>query len=285
MSPPTRLLQGRWRGIVRSMLKSLRLPVLVVALVVTGSNSFAQGVEFTVFVGRAYPVYDERLTFTPSLPVLPRVAVRESGPLTITTVGGPVFGAALAFHVGAFGVEGRVDATDVAFDVNGTAYDLVATAPTTATIGSVRLDAARLNVDRLHLLSLNVRLRTPGPVGLVASGGLSYLPGVTIQGTLPVTVEAAGILSPSTVNAQLRLVATPSEETHRWGLNGGAGIRIGGSRVALLAEGRVFYFRRFDLQLAGADGPDLLNAVATGIPAIHFEPVIVNAQVGVVFRF
>lgn len=267
------------------MLNRLRLLALVVALVVTGSNSFAQGVEFTLFVGRAYPVYDERLTFTPSLPVLPRVAVRESRPLTITTDGGPVFGAALAFQLGAFGIEGRVDATDVAFDVNGTRYDLVATAPTTATIGSVTLDAARLNVDRLKLLSLNVRLRTPGHIGLVASGGLSFLPDLTIQGLLPVTVEAAGILSPSTVNAHLRLVATPGEEKHRWGLNGGAGIRVGGSRVALVAEARAFYFRTFDLQLAGVEGPDLLNAVAAGIPAIHFEPVIVNAQVGVVFRF
>jgi hypothetical protein len=34
----------------------------------------------------------------------------------------------------------------------------------------------------------------------------------------------------------------PGESEQRLGLNGGAGLRIGGSRVALMAEVRVFYF-------------------------------------------
>jgi hypothetical protein len=267
------------------MQTSVRVLTVCVVLTVTAGNSFAQGVDVTLFVGRAYPVYDERLTFTTSLPVLPRVAVRESNPLTITTEGGEVLGAALAVELGVIGIEGRLDATDVAFVVNGTRYDLVATAPVTTPLGSVTLDSARMNVDRLKLLSLNVRLRTPGDIALVASGGLSYLPGVTVVGQLPVTVDAPGILSPTTVNAHLRLVATPGEDEHRWGVNGGAGIRIGGRRLALLAEARAFYSRRFDLRLAEADGPDLLNAVAAGIPAIQFEPVIVNAQVGLTVRF
>jgi hypothetical protein len=267
-------------------LEMSRRLLLVIALLPLGTaESYAQRVDITAFVGHAYPVYGERLRFTPSLPVFPRVSVRESGPLEITSDGGAVFGGAVAVEFGIVAVEARFDAVDLAFSVTGTRYDLVATAPTTTTIGSVGFASGRLDVERLNLRSLNVRLRTPGPVGLVASGGVSYLPGVTIEGRLPVTVEAPGILSPSSVNARVQLIATPGEREHRWGLNGGAGVRLGGDHLALLVEARLFYFRAFDLELAGVDGPDFLNAVVDGIPPVRFEPIIVNAHAGIVFRF
>lgn len=241
--------------------------------------------DLTVFVGRAYPVYEERLRFAASLPALPRTSVRESGPLEIQTDGGAVFGGALAVEFGVVAIEGRLDMTDVGFEVSGTRYDLVATAPATVSIGSITIADGRFDADRLKLWSANVRLRTPGRIALVASGGLSYLPAITIQGTLPVTVEAPGVLGPATVNASLRLVGTPAETEHHWGVNGGAGFRIGSARVALLAEVRAFYFREFELRFASPEGPDLLNAVLGGIAPVRFEPVIVNGQVGVVFRF
>jgi hypothetical protein len=251
----------------------------------TVADSSAQTVDLTMFVGRSYPVYNEQLRFIAALPVFPRVAVRETGPLEITTDSGAVFGGALAVEFGLVAVEGRVDVTAVGFDLSGTRYDLIATAPTTVQIASITIDRSRLDAERLKLWSLNVRVRTPGRIALVASGGLSYLPGITIGGVIPVTVDAPGLQDPATVDAELRLIATPGKQEHRWGLNGGAGVRIGGDRVALMAEARAFYFREFELRLSGANGPDLLNAVASGIPAIRFEPVIVNAQAGVVFRF
>jgi hypothetical protein len=273
-----RLFRMTLSGPMRPILAMLAL------LVTTVQPANAQGLDLTLFLGRAYPVYDERLQFAPSLPALPRVSVTETGQLTITTKGGPVFGAALAFELGIVGIEGRLDATDIRFAVNGTRYDLFATAPILARIGSISIGEGRFAADRLNLVSLNVRLRTPGPIAVVASGGLSYLPGVSIEGTLPVAVETANAPSPSGVDARLRLIATPGEPEHRWGLNGGAGVRIGGRRVALMVEARAFYFREFQLRFATA-GPDLLSAVVTGISPVRFEPVIVNAQGGVVFRF
>lgn len=269
-------------GLVRYLSPLL---ALLVVLSVTGRDAHAQGVDLTVFVGRAYPIYDERLRFAPSLPALPRTSVRESSPLEIETDGGAVFGGALAVEIGVLAVEGRLDMTDVGFAVNGTRYDLVATAPAIVQIGSITIADGRFEAERLKLWSANVRLRTPGRIALVASGGLSYLPGITIQGALPVTVDAPGVLGPATVNASLRLVGTPAETEHQWGVNGGVGFRVGGARVALLAEVRAFYFREFELRFASPEGPDLLNTVLGGIDPIRFEPVIVNGQVGLVLRF
>jgi hypothetical protein len=261
-----------------------RLAWLLV-LSVIAADAHAQTVDVTVFVGRAYPIYDQQLRFAPLLPALPRTSVRETGPLEVQSDGGAVFGGALAVEFGVLAIEGRLDSSDVGVTVNGTRYDLVATAPSIVQIGSITMAAGRFDVDRLKLWSANVRLRSPGPVALIASGGLSYLPAVTLQGTLPVTVEAPGLLDPATVSARLRLVGTPAEAEHHWGINGGVGFRAGGPRVALLAEVRAFYFREFELRFASLDGPDLLGAVLGGIDPVRFTPVLVNGQVGLVVKF
>jgi hypothetical protein len=268
------------------MLQNRRTSALVViALMTMSERALAQSVDVTLFLGRAYPVYDERLRFAPSLPALPRVSVTEQGQLEIVTEGEGVFGAALAVDVGVFGIEGRYDATDIGFRINGTRYELMATAPVPVREGSVSIGPGRLDAERLALLSINARIRTPGTVAFVASGGVSYLNDVTIEGSLPVAVELSTVPPVSAADARLRLLAVPGEKAHRWGLNGGAGLRIGGRRVALMAEARVFYFREFELRLAAVEGPDLLNAILTGIDIVHFEPVIANAQTGIVFRF
>jgi hypothetical protein len=234
--------------------------VIMVALATPGPAS-AQGGDFTIFVGGAYPVYDERLALRPSVPSLPGVDVTVDGSPELQANGGLVFGGALAFEFGIFGIEGRLDATDIWFDLTGARY-----------------------VDRLYLLSLNARLRTPGPIGVFASGGLTYLPDVDITGSVPLSVEVGEISLPG-VSPQVRLRAAPGESDHRFGLNGGAGLRVGGSRVAVMGEVRVFHFEDYELRL-GVDGaPDELNDVLNALAPIRFDPVIVNAQAGLVFRF
>jgi hypothetical protein len=255
-----------------------------VILAATSNRVFAQSVDLTLFLGRAYPTFDERLRFAPSLPALPRVSVTEQGRLEIVAEGEAVFGAALGIDFGVLGIEGRFDATDMGVRVSGTRYELIATAPVITREGSITIGAGRLEADRFGLLSLNARIRTPGRVAFLASGGLSYLSGVNIEGSLPVAVELVNAPA-SRGNARLQLVAAPDEPEHRWGINGGAGLRIGGRHVALMAEARVFYFRDFELRFAALEGPDLLNAVVTGMSAVSFEPVLVNAQAGLVFRF
>ena len=57
------------------------------------------------------------------------------------------------------------------------------------------------------------------------------------------------------------------------------------SGFALMGEVRVFYFREHDLQFDLENDLGILDALLVDLEPVHFEPVFVNAQVGVVFKF
>jgi hypothetical protein len=260
-------------------------PLLVLVLLATvPPQAVAQNVDLTLFLGRAYPVFDDRLTLRPATPVLPGVDVAEIGTLELRAVGGPVFGAALAFELGIFAIEGRVDATDVRLDLRGARYDLRATLPPFDDLtGSVTVGDGRFDLDRLYLVSVNGRVRTPGAFALVASGGLSYLPDIVVTGSVPLTVQVPALPGVGT-EPRLRVQAAPGEPQHRFGLNGGVGFRAGG-RVSLMGDVRVFYFREHGLRFAAEGVPAYLTEALNLLDPIRFEPVFVNAQAGLVFRF
>ena len=270
------------------MFRSIRIARLVCAVIVLlgiGRRAEAQGVDLTFFVGRAFPIYDERLTFRPSTPTVPGVDVSVVGSPLIEAAGGPVFGGAVAFEFGVLGIEGRLDATDVGLAFTGARYNLRGTQPPVEGLtASITVSDGRFDADRIPLLSVNARLRTPGPVALVVSGGLSFLADVSVTGSIPLRLEVSGIPSPPGFDPTLRLVAVPGQSDHRWGVNGGAGLRIGG-RVALVGEVRVFYFREYELRFEAENGAEILDELLAGLAPVRFEPVFVNAQAGVTVRF
>lgn len=268
-----------------AVIRPARWMMLCLCLGLPG-EAWAQRLDLTIFLGRAFPVADDRLTLRPGAPSLPGVDASLSGDPRLEVDGGPVIGAALAVEFGVFAVEGRLDATEVGFDLAGGRYDLRATTPALHGLaGNVTLGDGRFDADRLNVLSLNARLRTPGPVGLVISGGYSYLPAISITGSVPVSVAVAGVTLPAGVQPQVRLVALPGQSEHRFGVNAGAGLRIGGNRVAVIAEARAFYFREYELTFAVDNAPAFVNNLLGTIEPVGFEPVLVNAQVGLVLRF
>jgi hypothetical protein len=255
-------------------------------MVLAGSGrAAAQGVDFTFFIGRAFPVYDERLALRPPTPTVPGADVTVTGSPLIEADGGPVVGGALAFEWGILGLEGRLDATDLALDLTGARYDVRATQPPfTGLTGSITVSDGRFDADPIMLLSANARLRTPGPVALVVSGGLSFLPELAVTGTVPLRVEIPGLPVPPGFEPELTLRAVPGQSDHRWGVNGGAGLRIGG-RVALMGEIRAFYFREHELRFDVDNDLGILDALLDRLASVRFDPVFVNAQAGVTFRF
>jgi hypothetical protein len=260
------------------------LLMTVLACAAPAATAFAQG-DVTFFIGGAFPAYDQNLAFRPPVPSLPGADITVTGSPEIRANGGLVFGGALAFELGVLGIEGRLDSTEIAFDLTGARYDLRATSPPFEGIsGTITVGNGQFDADRLTILSLNARLRTPGPVGLVASGGLSYMPGITITGAIPITIQLSGA-PPIGADPRLRLRVAAGEADSRFGLNGGAGLRIGGSRVALMAEVRAFYFTGLELRFGVDDVPDLIDDLVERLAPIEFEPVIVNAQAGLVFKF
>ena len=71
--------------------------VACAASVLLGSagRAEAQGLDLTFFIGRAFPIYDERLTLRPPSPTVPGVEIGVVGSPLIEADGGPVFGGAL----------------------------------------------------------------------------------------------------------------------------------------------------------------------------------------------
>jgi hypothetical protein len=263
----------------------MRTCCVVIFLLASTQRAAAQGFDFTVFVGRAFPIYDERLTLRPSTPTVPGVDISTVGQPVIEADGGPVFGGALGFEVGILGIEGRLDATDVGLEFTGARYTLRGTEPPFEGLAAiVTISDGRFDADRIPLWSVNARIRTPGPIALVVSGGLSYLSSITVTGSIPLRVEVPGIPTPPGFDPKLTLRAVPGQSEHRWGVNGGAGLRIGG-RVALMGEMRVFYFREYDLRFEAENGGDVFDELVSRLAITRFEPVFINAQVGVTFRF
>jgi hypothetical protein len=256
------------------------LAVATLSLVATPGTADADW-DLSLFLGRAYPTFEDRFVIRlPSPSPVPGLDIQPRGIPELRADGGAVFGGALAWEAGVFGIEGRLDVTDVELKFTGARYDLEFNPPIAGvSSGNVTLADARIEVDRLRLWSLNVRLRTPGSVSVFASGGLSYLPAFEITGDIPVTFQLGGLQG--LTQPRLVLGVAPGQSSHRFGVNGGAGLRMAG-RVGVFAEARVFYFENYELSVL-PDAPlieDVFN-----IDPVRFEPVIVNAAVGLIFRF
>jgi hypothetical protein len=269
----------------------MREPVVVACLaclvLAAPSPGAAQHLDVTVFAGAAFPILDGKLVLrAPGAPTLPGVEITPNGTPELRTDGGPVYGVAVALEFGVLAIEGRFDATNVGFEVTGARYDLRATQPPLEGLAaSLTIGNGRLDVKQLNLISANLRLRTPGPIGLIVSGGLSYLPDIEVTGSVPLDFQINGQPALPTLDPQITLVATPEQSGDRWGLNAGVGIRVGGGRLAFVAEARLFYFGDYEMHFAVDDPLPFVPELAESLSTFRFEPVFLNAQAGLVFRF
>jgi hypothetical protein len=273
-----------WKGPVLRLLRAaVHVVLLVIGAIGAASSASAQVVDATIFGGLAFPLYDERIGVRN--PSIPGIEITVAGSPEIRADGGAVFGGVVGVSSGRFGIEGRLDATQVGLDFSGARYDLRGTSfPFQGLTASIILAPGRFDADRIPLLSLNGRFTTLDRVALIASGGLSYLTDITVGGTVPVAVDEPGVPGLTEFDASLQLRASPGQSGHRFGVNGGAGVRIGG-RVALMAEVRGFYFGEYDLRFSSEEGDSLLDDLLGQAATVSFRPVFVNAQVGVTFRF
>ena len=273
------------QGIMEDMYRTLFAAVCAGAVLLgSPSRALAQHIDVTIFGGLAYPRYDERLTFQPPAPSLSGVEVTVNESPTLRGDGGPVVGAALGLEFGLIGIEGRYDSVGAGLEFTGARYDLRGTSfPFQGLTASIVAAPGRFDAERISLLSLNARLRTPGRISVSVSGGLSYLPDIDTSGSVPLNVETPQ-LPPLGFDAALTLRGTPGQSEHRLGLNGGAGLRLGG-RIGLQAEVRGFYFREYELRFASVGGPALLGELLADADPVKFSPVFVNAQICIAFRF
>ena len=69
------------------------LGVAVLGCLALAPQAYAGPFDLTLFLGRAYPIYDERLTLRPSAPSLPGVDINVTKAPVIRADGGRVLGA------------------------------------------------------------------------------------------------------------------------------------------------------------------------------------------------
>jgi hypothetical protein len=264
------------------MHRAWQIAAVAAGLLIGLPSQAAAGWDLLFFLGRTYPTYDERLSFDLPSPAIPGAAITVNGTPVLDTEGDAVFGVALAAEAGVVGLEGRWDAAAIGFDLTGASYGITGVSGSLAGLtGEILLPDGQFDVERLNLLSLNLRLRTPGPVGIYASGGLTFLPNFEVTGSVPITLQLNG----ASGEIGVRLAVAPEESEHRFGVNAGGGLRIGGRRVALVGEARVFYFREYELTLVSDAGDEFLNQFLAGFEPVRFRPLIVTAQGGLLFRF
>lgn len=281
--------------------RGLRLGLL--ATLLTPTLADAGGLELALFVGRTAPRYNQIFRYDPPAVTLPGVSVSQGGAFTLDAQGGLAGGAALTWEfLGSVGLEARVDVLSLQARTSGGRYDVQIALP--AGLPPIRtsadLSGGVLDVERPYPLSLNLRLRTPGRLRLLASGGVSYLPRLRASARQPITIGPLDVLSALGGSVQLsslelRAEAIPTERDRgRFGVNAGLGVQIAFSeRVALLADARAFVFSEQVLQWsAGVTGrpptaaeQQVLDQIQRELDPVKFRPTVYQATAGLALRF
>lgn len=276
----------------------MRIPAAAVALALSAAAAPAADWEAAAWAGPTFPSFEQSFSFDPGSITFPGgIVVDNAGVFRMDGSGGIAFGGSLAFHpVPIVGIEGRLDTADVDVATQGARYELRANVPP---FGQVRTTLAFTegegDLERLLPLSLNLRLRTPGPLGLFASGGVSYLPAFRFEIRQPVeaTIGDAPLIPIGEVT--LPAEALPEAEGEgRWGWNVGGGLQVRvAPRVRLMAEGRYFRFQAQTLIWGEPEGSGALNGlqreivrqIAGELEPVQFNPTFWQATAGIALAF
>ena len=258
--------------------------------------------EFGVHGGRVAPFYQQTFHYGPGAlpPLIPGADIRQEGVFTLEAGGSTALGGSASFYlIPLLGLEARLDTLDVQVNVTGARFDVRADlpAPLPDLDTTLNLSPGTVSLDRLRPVSLNLKLKTPGAVGVTISGGVSYLPALSLTVTQPLALGVTGLNGGQLQIASLALKAEGRPESDggrsQFGVNGGVGLRLAlGSRLALSAEGRYFFFGKNRLTWSSAaDRPltpleeSLLRSALLRLDAVEFNPQAFQATVGVALVF
>jgi hypothetical protein len=280
------------------MRKALALLIAALAApAVAGAGEF----EVAGHLGYTFPFYSQTLSYDPG-PVtvpIPGVTVEQNGEFQLKASGGLAFaGGATFYPITGIGIELRIDSADVTVDTQSASYNVRVglPAPLEPVVANLTLTKGKADVKALTPISLNLKLRTGGSFGLMASGGISRLPKVefSIEQTVGLGVSAFNLSTGNIEVSTLGFRGTSSAEgKSAWGGNLGLGVQIKlGERGALLVEGRGFYFPKQTItwepnvdRTLNAIEQALLARVQQKLEPIEFKPWWVQATVGVAIRF
>ena len=270
-----------------------RLTVLFLALTVgfVATPASPGDFELAVQLGRALPFYSQSFAFDPGDLIPPNYPVQTSGGFDLSLGGGlTVSGAATWCFSDSFGLEARVDTAKVDLQVDGgqISSDLGDLIPGLPSIPISADLSGATSIGRLVPVSLNLRFVAGENVQFVASGGLSYIPSVTVEAAVDIGLVVGGI--PGLPSLPLPDLGVSAAATLPGGFGGnlGAGLRVPvSSSVSLLFEARAFGFPKQEIQWGSGSGESspIEDALAAALDPIEFEYGFFQATGGVVFTF
>jgi hypothetical protein len=262
------------------------LALLALAPATGGAGSL----EISGWVGPSLPFYSQSFRYQPpAVPPLPGFGVEQVGEFRFDASGGVSFGAGLAWHgAGPLGVELRVDSGAIDVTQEGATFRVTVRPPSPLPPLSLDVETqGTVTLSRLLPVSLNLRYRGGGRVGLVASAGVSYLPSLDYAVTQELGIGAIGGLG------GIELPTLPLEAGGEiegfWGANAGIGLRIRLSdAVSANLEGRGFFFGERELEWSVdrfPGSPELGEALRQQLDPIRFTPGFFQATAGLSVRF
>jgi hypothetical protein len=264
----------------------------------------AGDLEIAGYLGPALPSYQQSFRYDPGPNPfrIPGVTLTQNGVFELDGRGGLAVGGGITWYalLSTVGIEARVDTADVDVRATGARYTARADLPPPLPDLTTELDlgSGTVDLDRLRPLSLNLKLKTPGPLRLAASAGVSYLPEFRLSATQTVGLGVTGVdgrrqgLDVATV--LLRAEALPNEEGQggKLGANLGAGLQLSLlPRLAVVAEARYFVFKKHTLVWRRAEGglspieDALAQELERRLEPVEFNPTFFQATAGLTLTF
>jgi hypothetical protein len=278
-----------------------------VAAALAGVNAHAATVELSGHAGQAFPFYEQSFEYDPgsaliTLPGVGTLNLGQSGAFRLEGKGGSSLGGAVTLYLAPHvGIEARVDSAAVDIRTSGATYHLSIDLP--APLPDITQDLqfadGTVDVDRLQPLSLNLKLKTPGRVGLVASGGISYLPEVQIAARqrvgfgIPAIQQLSASFSVGSIVLRSSVKPGEADAGNRIGGNIGGGVRLQlAGPLAVSAEARYFHFSKHKIEwepeiegTLSVIEETLLAEMKRRLKPIEFYPAFFQATAGVSLAF
>lgn len=281
--------------------RRLRLVALCALLALfEAASARAATLEIAGYGGLTLPFYEQTFTVSLTPPTNPAagVDIRQERPLSLNAKSGlALAGGATVYLGGAFGIEARYDSAAADITSEPPLYSVRLSRPLPNLNLTLEPAPTVITLSSLHPMSLNVKLRTQGPLRFFLSGGLSYLPDLQLAVAQKLDVSVAPISLPPGVDlgslTATALTRPEDPKNGRFGGNAGVGIQIKvGDHVALVGEGRVFLFPKHVLtwRVSQQGGlvtlpPEALAALEQELEPVRFNPAYFHLLGGLAFTF
>jgi hypothetical protein len=269
------------------------------ALFACESSGSAAELELAGFLGYTLPFYEQTfpIDLRPPTGAIQGIQLVQVEPLRLNAKGAITYAGAATLYFGPIGIEGRYDSADVDPTADPPVYSVRLSSPFPNVSTTLTPSPTEVAVTSLTPLSLNLKLRTTGPVRFSVSGGVSYLPEFQLAVRQPLNLRVGGgglpALDLGSVTAEA--VSQPQNPTgdSRFGANAGLGLRLPLSdNAGLVMDARAFYFPEHVLewrvrQTGGpvALPPALLQSIEQQLEPVRFNPAYFHLQGGIAVSF